>query len=364
LNELKELKETVHVDGSFLEGGGQILRSSVALSCITKQPVEINNIRAERRNPGLAAQHLTGIGLAAKMSKASVEGLRPGSKELIFSPEKIAGGMYSANVGTAGSITLVLQSAVPVAAFSDSKTNVMISGGTDVLWSPPVDYTSNVVFPVLSKMGFSCSLKTKKRGYYPRGGGLVKFWCLPAKELKPVDFSLGLKEKDFKVVRGISHCAGLPEDIAERQAKSAGKALEEVFGDVIIDIEAAPKNRSQTIGSGITLWLESKNAVIGSSSLGAQGKPAEKVGAEAAEILKKTIESKCPVDEHASDQLLIFMALARGRSCLLTDVLSSHSKTNMYIIEKFLPVKFKTEETDCGILISVEGAGVKNPDFK
>ncbi|MCK4883241.1 MAG: RNA 3'-terminal phosphate cyclase, partial [Candidatus Diapherotrites archaeon] len=246
---------------------------------------------------------------------------------------------------------------------ADSKSDLMISGGTDVSWSPPVDYASNVIFPVLSKMGASCSLKTKRRGYYPRGGGVVKCQCSPVKELEPIDYSFKLHEKDLKVVKGISHCAGLPEDIAERQMISARKALEEVFDEVIIDVVASPKNNSQTIGSGITLWLESKNTVIGSSSLGAQGKPAEKVGLNAAETLKKTIENKCPVDQHAADQLLLFMALANGNSSILTKTLTDHSKTNMHVIEKFLPVKFRTEETDYGVLINVEGAGIRNSNF-
>ncbi|MCS7099566.1 MAG: RNA 3'-terminal phosphate cyclase, partial [Sulfolobales archaeon] len=164
----------LEIDGSFGEGGGQILRTAVALSAITGTDIRVVNIRARRPEPGLKRQHLTGILAAAEMCNAVVEGAQVGSTEVVFKPGSIRGGEYRFDVGTAGSVTLVLQTLLPIAAFADSPVAIEVSGGTDVPWSPPVDYLRYVVKPHLERLGYAFGVELVRRGHYPRGGGLVR----------------------------------------------------------------------------------------------------------------------------------------------------------------------------------------------
>ena len=314
------------IDGSYGEGGGQILRTAVSLSAIIGEEVTVTNIRKARPQPGLKMQHLTSIKAAALLCDAKVEGLFPGSTEIRFFPLEIKGLSAEIDIGTAGSIPLLIQSIMPAAAYASGEVRLMLKGGTDVTWSPTIDYLENVTFKALARMGYSSHLKTISRGYYPRGGGLIGFEIKPSK-LQGYDF---LKEDGD--VSGISHSSGLPEHVAQRQAASTKAILDEKGHECDILTEVS---QYASTGSGINLWSGFKGAV----SIGKKGLPAEKVGAKAAEEMIAYLESEAAVDQHLADQLIPYMGLA-GSGSFTTVALSDHTTTNIWVTEQFLDVRF------------------------
>ncbi|MFQ6072246.1 MAG: RNA 3'-terminal phosphate cyclase [Methanosarcinales archaeon] len=343
----------IEIDGSYGEGGGQIVRTAVALSAVTGLPTHIKNIRSNRPNPGLSAQHLKAIETLKRITSAEVHGLELRSTELTFIPSEIKSGFYKVDIGTAGSISLLLQCVMPIAVRNPqsaihnlkSPLQLQITGGTDVAWSPPIDYLRFVTLKALSIMGYNCNIELLKRGYYPKGGGEVKVTLEPSK-LNCVDFK---KEgEDCNIIKGISHCSGLPENVAIRQANSAEKLLKSRGYKAKINITsehyfstASPTVPSEGQGSGITLWCGYK----GGSALGKKGLKAEKVGSNAAKQILEELKSGASVDEHLSDQLIPYLALAQGGS-FTTSVLSSHTKTNIWVVEQFFDVKFNIEKVN------------------
>src|SRR5881396_3860558 len=191
----------LEIDGSFGEGGGQILRSCLALSAVMGKEVRIFNIRAGRAEPGLKAQHLTGARALAQICGASSKGLKIGSTELIFNPGRVKAGSFHFDVGTAGSITLVLQTLMPLLPFALGKVEVAITGGTDVKWSPPIDYLRLVTLPLLARMGMQASILVVKRGHYPKGGGIVRLKASPTSVLKNI---VGIDGGNLLAITGVS----------------------------------------------------------------------------------------------------------------------------------------------------------------
>jgi RNA 3'-terminal phosphate cyclase (ATP) len=357
----------IRIDGSYGEGGGQIIRTAIALSAVTATEVTISNIRSNRPKPGLKAQHMTAIRTAADMTGARISGLKSGSTELTFCPGDIRGGHYSMDIGTAGSITLLLQCLMPIASMSQESVSLDITGGTDVAWSPPIDYMAHVLLPVLAAMGLKCSIELYRRGYYPRGGGrvtaIIHPSALQAVELdqeKETDTKKGeegreagkeremwmkteiVKDKGKEAgnepctVAGISHSSNLPPHVAQRQADAATAALEKAGYSSFIDTR--PSSFPST-GSGITLW----GGHAGGSALGKRGLPAEKVGRMAAREIITELDSGAVVDVHLADQLIPYMGLARGGSFTVREV-SGHTRTNIWVAEQFLDVEFRIEE--------------------
>jgi len=314
----------IRIDGSYGEGGGQILRTAIALACITGKEVEVYNIRANRPKPGLAMQHLKGIEAAKLISEAEVEGLKLGSTRIVFKPKSLKGGNFRIDIGTAGSVTLILQTILLPLLASEKECVVEIRGGTDVKWSPPVDYVKNITFKALSELGADVMLDLIARGYYPKGGGKVVVRTNPSK-LKGVEFT----ESSCDVVRGISHCQNLPRNVAERQARSAKKILELEGYKAEIDIEV---RKGASIGSGITLWCGYK----GGCALGEKGKRAEKVGEECAYEILNELKSDAVFDRHLADQVMPFSAVASGETVYTTSEVTLHQKSNAYVINTFL----------------------------
>ncbi|MDW7731835.1 MAG: RNA 3'-terminal phosphate cyclase [Methanolobus sp.] len=320
------------IDGSYGEGGGQILRTAVSLSAVVGEQVTIKNIRKNRPNPGLKPQHLKSIETAALICEAEVEGLYHGSTEILFSPLEIKGLDAIIDIGTAGSIPLLIQCIMPAAPFSSGNVKLRIRGGTDVAWSPSVDYLTNVTFKALSCMGYRSKLQTIARGYYPKGGGIVELTIEPA-NLTGYDF---IREEDD--ISGISHASNLPEHVSRRQGASAEEVLKEKGFDCDILVE---NNEYFSTGSGINLW----SGFSGSVSLGKKGLPAEKVGSRAAEEIAASLLSGAAVDSHLADQLIPFMGLAGGGSFTTTE-LTGHLRTNIWVTEQFLDVMFDVKEAD------------------
>ncbi len=328
----------MEIDGSKKSGSGTILRLSVALAAIVGEPLHIYNIRQKRSQPGLRPQHLEAVLTAAKLCNAEVKGATLGSKEIWFKPSEIYGGDISAEIGTAGSIPMLLMTILPICAFAKHPVKVHVTrGGTDVSHAPTINYLKYVFLEVLGRMGLKASITVHKYGYYPKGMGEVTLEVQPSK-LKPIlleDF--GTIEK----ILGVSVCTFLADrKVAERQAKAANEKLKAYGYEAKIEVINDYSNPAQK-GSSLVLWAEtSENAILGGDAIGEIRKSSEKVGFEAAENLLKEIKAKATVDTHLADMLIPYIALAEGESAYLTRIITDHLDTNMWLAEKILDVHF------------------------
>jgi RNA 3'-phosphate cyclase len=328
-------KTPIEIDGSYGEGGGQILRTALALSAILQKPFTIHHIRSKRKNPGLQAQHLEAVEALGRITEAETEGVKFGSQKITFFPKKIVPGNYEFEVRTAGSVTLLLQAIFLPLCLAQGDSMLTLVGGTHVPWSPPFHYFSQVFLPTLGFMGVSAEPNIEKWGFYPRGGGKIRLRINPVHELK----SLSLIERgSLKKVRGLSAISSLPQHVAERQKDHALKRIqEELRTDAEIDIlYDAPSNGQ---GSFLFLLAEHERTLAGFSSLGARGKPAEKVADEAVDSLKDYMESDGCIDPYLADQVLPFMALAKGNSSFTATQTTDHLLTNLWAIQQFMDVE-------------------------
>lgn len=327
----------IDIDGSHGEGGGQILRTAVSLSAVTKQPVRIFNIRSKRKTPGLAPSHMTAIEAVVRMSDADVDGLYPGSNEIVFEPREVLGGQFEVDVGTAGSISLVLQTCLIPAILSRSIVSITIKGGTDVNWSPPIDYMRLVHLPILNMFGPSSELEIHARGFYPEGGGEVSMEVSPTESLSGIQLT---SPGETMEVEGVSYVQNLPKDIATRIKDAASKKLIECRG---VNIESDIRKGVST-GAGIVLAARCRNTVLGANALGAKGVRSEVLGESCALDLMETIGSGATVDEHMLDQVLPYMGLAKGESTVMAEELTQHAETNIWVVERFLGKRFDIEK--------------------
>jgi RNA 3'-terminal phosphate cyclase (ATP) len=330
----------IDIDGAFGEGGGQLLRTAVALSAITRRPTHIRNIRARRRPPGLAPQHVAAVRAVAALCHADTEGLEPRSSSLGFRPRALCGGNHRIDVGTAGSVMLVLQAMLPVMLATGQSMSATITGGTDVRQAPAADYFGHVLLPLVSRVGARIDFTIMKRGYYPSGGGEVRLAVAPS-VLRPLslDHPGALLEID-----GMAHVAGMPLHIAFRMRDAALRALAAVPGGAprveacLLPIEAATGQ-----GGAIAVWARSEQSILGASRVAERGVPAETLGAAVGESLASDIASGAGVDTHAADQLLVFLAMA-GSGSFTTRAVTAHASTVMSLIERFLPIRFLIRE--------------------
>jgi len=338
------------IDGSHGEGGGQILRTALALAAILQQPVEIGNIRAGRKKPGLRPQHLTAVKAMASITAGKVVGAELGSTSLSFEPLRIVPGSYSFDVGTAGSTSLVLQGMIPALLFAKEGSRVVITGGTHVPWSPCFHYVRDVLLPALKRLGGVLQLEIKRWGWYPKGGGKVIASISPATELRGIDLTWRGKLQDTYVLSAVSN---LSMSIAERQRDQALKRFSD-HGDEMPRTELL---NGPSPGTGTVAFIGARfeNVAAGFTSLGKKGKPAEKVADNACSDFFEFVASGAAVDDHLADQLVLYMTLAKGRSSLIASRITRHLATNIWVIEQFLPVKFQVDE-EAG-RVSVEGVG-------
>jgi RNA 3'-terminal phosphate cyclase (ATP) len=282
-------------------------------------------------------QHLHSVKAVAQLSQAEIKGLEIGSTELFFYPRLIKGGNFRVDVGTAGSISLILQTFMIPAFCAKKPVKITVRGGTDVLWSPPIDYLKNVTLPILELMGCQASLNVFKRGYYPPGGGEVQMEITPA-QIKPIK----LEKLKIGQIGGISHASNLPLHIATRQKEAAEKILKKEGYSANIKVENSQNALSP--GTGLVLWTENGSRV-GGSSLGERGKRAEKVGEEAANNLLDHINSGAPLDCHMADQIIPYIALA-GDSQVKVSELTCHALTNLEIAKKLTGTDFSVEKAE------------------
>lgn len=330
----------ITIDGSIGEAGGQILRTAIGLSALLLKPVRIINIRKNRSNPGLKAQHLTGVQIAGEFTNAEIKGLKLNSTEIEFIPKSHSFKSRKIDIGTAGSIGLLLQTLTPLLIFADDEVTLDIIGGTAGLGSPTIQYTQHVTFPVLNKFGIPLpDIEIVREGFYPKGQGQVKITFHPAEKLNSVKL---LERGKIKSIKGISVVGSLPEDIAERQANSAKKNLiEHGYPDAQIEKKIA---ETASPGTSITLWSECENSILGFDTIGKLGKPAEEIGGECGQELIKSLESNAALDKWMSDQIIPFLALAK-KGEVKVEKITEHCGTNMLVTQQILDMKFDIDGT-------------------
>ena len=344
----------IEIDGSYGEGGGQILRSSISLSVLTGKPVLIKNIRANRPNPGLRAQHLTAVRVLKEISNASAEGLEIGSPRLEFHPKAIEEDGYRFDIGTAGSITLVLQTIIPLSFEISKPISLTLRGGTDVRWSPTWNYFNDVFLHIVKAIGIDARTKLIRRGFYPKGGGEVEIEIFPVQNPKP----LLLEEQEYSDIGGVIAVSKLKDDIPKRIKHSVIKTALERSISCQIDVDRDDESPSE--GVSITLWSDSKESKVGASEIGEKGLPSEKLGRIVAENVLKEIESRSSLDIRMADQILVYLAYISAkygeRSFFFTREITGHTRTNAWLIEKFLPVKIIMNRV--GKLFKIEIRGI------
>lgn len=324
----------ITIDGSFGEGGGQILRTSLALSLVTGKPFCIEKIRAGRKKPGLLRQHLTAVRAAGEIGRARIEGAELGSGRLTFVPDAVRPGEYHFAVGTAGSATLVLQTVLPALMLAGGPSQLRLEGGTHNTYAPPLDFLEKAFLPVLRRMGPEVEVTLERFGFYPAGGGCFTVNIRPQRELRPVD----LLERG----RALRHAAcgivaRLPLHIAQREVETIRRRMS--WSD---DCVAAREVDSPGPGNVVFLEIHSEHVSEVFTGFGRKGVPAEKVAAEAIREARRYLEAGVPVGEHLADQLLIPMALAGGGS-FRTLPPTDHTKTNIETLRHFLDVQVKSE---------------------
>jgi RNA 3'-terminal phosphate cyclase (ATP) len=342
------------IDGSQKSGSGTILRLSVALTATIGQPLHIYNIRQNRPQPGLKAQHLEAVLTAAKLSNAEVKGATLNSRELWFRPREIRSGDFEAEIGTAGSISVLLMTVLPICVFAKDTVRLRVTkGGTDVSHSPTINYMRNVFLTALKQMGLDASIIVHKYGYYPKGMGEITVTVKPCHALQPIRLENFGK---LKSVKGVSVCTFLAErKVAERQAKAASEYLSEKGYAADIQVVNDRSNPLQK-GSSIVLWAETDTgAIMGADAIGELGKTSEAVGREAAERLYAELSAMPTVDAHLADMLIPYVALAGGASAFLTRRVSDHLEANIWLAEKMLGVRFNIRKMNT--LYRVEKGG-------
>jgi RNA 3'-terminal phosphate cyclase (ATP) len=310
----------IEIDGSQQEGGGQIIRTALALSAITKKPVHIFNIRAKRPNPGLQPQHLTAVKAVRNICRGTLEGAELNSKELTFHPGDIVGGRYEFNIGTAGSVTLVAQTLIPILLYAEKKSELKIIGGTHVTKSPSYDYFEKVFLPAIRLMNADVSASLIRTGYYPRGGGEINVSIAQSKLKGNKEWP---QERKTHVLIRLSN---LPLHIGIREKK--------VFVQHGIEDIKIIEEKAYDQANALLVW----RGFNGVDVLGEKGKRAETVAEEA---LAQLNEECADVDRHLADQLLLYAALADAETTFRTSVISEHLKTNIAIISKFVERKIE-----------------------
>jgi len=325
------------IDGSLGEGGGQILRTSLALSLVTGVPFRIENIRARRKKPGLMRQHLTAVKAAAEIGHAEVTGAKIGSLELTFAPGEVVPGEYRFSVGTAGSTMLVLQTVLPALLTAAASSSLTLEGGTHNPFAPPFDFVQRTFLPILNRMGPTVTATLERPGFYPAGGGRCRVVVGPAPKLRRLDLLErgAIRRRSAKAV-----VAGLPRHIAEREIRTIQRLLR--WDDDAVRVDELPGEYGP--GNVVTIELESEHITEVFTGFGEKGVRAEEVARGVAEEARRYLEANVPVGEHLADQLLIPLALAGGGS-FRTLPLSQHSRTNAEVIPMFLHVEIVTTQT-------------------
>jgi RNA 3'-phosphate cyclase len=339
----------IEIDGAFGEVGGQLLRTAVAIAAIRGVPIRVFNVRARRRNPGLAPQHVAAVRAVAALCDAECTGVEPRSTALTFAPRALRGGDFTVDVGTAGSVTLVLQAMLPALVAARQRCRVALCGGTDVPAAPPADYLRRVLLPLLATMGVRAELTVVRRGYYPRGGGAVHLALEPTAELRPFAIEDG---GPLHALRVEAHVSRLPRDIAERMVHAARAALPQRL-PIASEIEIVAAENAAGPGGAILLRALFEHTVLAAARVAERGVRAEALGRAAAADLLRDLQAHATLDVHAADQMLVFMALAAGRSAFRAAAVSSHAGTAMALLQRLAATRFEVAPAAAGVTVQV-----------
>lgn len=328
------------IDGSHGEGGGQIVRSALALSMVTGKPFRVTNIRAGRKKPGLMRQHLTAVHAAQSICKARVEGDTIGSTELTFKPGPVQSGQYHFAVGTAGSTTLVLQTVLPALMLASEPSTLTLEGGTHNPYAPPFDFLDQAFLPLVNRMGPKVSAKLERRGFYPAGGGKFTVTIEPASKLQPLEL---LERGELLICDAHAIVANLPAEIAERELATISSILQwpyEVLHQVVCSNAAGP-------GNVVLLTVASANVTEVFTGFGQVNVSASHVATLASQSCRRYLKSDVPVGEYLADQLLLPLAIT-GRGAFRTFEPSEHTRTHATLIQQFLDVSVTFHQENAG----------------
>jgi len=344
----------LNIDGSMGEGGGQVLRTCLSLSALTGRSFYLFNIRSGRSTPGLRPQHLTAVKAAAAVCSADLKGASLNSTDLEFRPgSSPRGGRYrfdvseSAQGGSAGATTLILQTLLWPLSFADTTTHLTLLGGTHVPFSPSFHYLNHVALPLFASLGSDFEMELEAWGWYPMGGGILTASVKPIRELR----GSAIVHSSSRAVHGLAAVTNLPSHIPQRMAQRAHNLLQDA--DLTPDIRPL-RASGRGPGAGITIWRYG----AGATSLGRKGMPAEKVAEAAVTELLEFLRQPAAVDKHLADQLLLPMALAHGQSSFFTNSLTAHTFTNAQLLRQWLEVDIEIiGELDKSGSVSIHGIG-------
>jgi len=343
---MQSQSDIVEIDGSYGEGGGQLLRTAVALSAITQRPVKIKAIRAGRPNPGLQAQHLKGVEAVASLCDAKLHGARMGSTELTFVPGKISPRSLKVDIGTAGAISLVLQALTLAAAKVDGTTTIELTGGTHVSWSPPVDYFKDVFCKHLKSIGIEVDIELLRYGFYPKGGGRVRADIKGSQQWNNMNL-----DDIFNVEHIVVHSVASEElrnaRVAERQIEGFKSVIKRPI------TEKTSYVSSFSIGSAVFGIANCVTTCLGGDALGKKGIKAEQIGQDAAKNLEAEIRHGVSLDIHAADMIIPYLALAEGDSKFTLREQSGHFTSVQWLVRHFVDTEFKVDPKGNIFLVSV-----------
>jgi RNA 3'-terminal phosphate cyclase (ATP) len=342
----------IELDGAYGEGGGQILRTAVALSALTGQALVIRNIRANRPKPGLAAQHLASVRAAAELCGGGLAGDAVGSQDLELHPRHaVKPGGYRFAIGTAGATGLVAQT-VAVPLLLKGEAEVTIHGGTHVPFAPSADYMADVYAPALEDLGLELALSYPTAGFFPRGGGELRLKTQPG-EPQPLQWT---ERGKLKTLRAVVLTSDLPEHVARRGLDAMRRQLHGVGRPVTLEDRSRPGGQA---GAAVLVSGSCQQGHFGFLALGQKGKPIEKVAEDATAAFWRWFRGGAATEEHLADQLVLPLAFAAGESRWTTEHASLHLRTVLWVAAHFLPIRYDiTEATDGSALVSLQGAGL------
>jgi RNA 3'-terminal phosphate cyclase (ATP) len=341
------VSDAVEIDGATGEGGGQVLRTSLALAALTGRRLVVSNIRAGRPKPGLAAQHLAAVKAAAALCDAELSGAAVGSQVLEFQPRRaIAPDNYRFDIGTAGATTLVGQTVAVPLALAGERSKLVLGGGTHVPFAPTADYLAEVYAPALAEIGLELAVECRAGGFYPTGGGELRLVVQPG-ELRPLDWA---ERGRVTEVRAIALSCGLPDHVTERGIKALRRGLAGVGRPVKVESRTVPGPQP---GAAVLISGKCQRGRFGFVGLGEKRKPMERVVEEACHDFWAWHKSEAATDEHLADQLVLPLALTEGESRWTTNVVSEHLRTVLWVVARFLPVHYAIE----GRSVTLRGAG-------
>ena len=331
----------ITIDGSQGEGGGQIVRSSLALSLVTGKPITIEKIRAKRSRPGLMRQHLTAFLAAAEIGNADVEGDSIGSSKVAFHPHELLPGDYTFNIGTAGSTMLVLQTVLPALMVADGTSTIVLEGGTHNPFAPPFDFLQRSYAPLVERLGPRIEMTLERPGFYPAGGGRAVVAIKPARQLN----SLNLVERGDLIRRSVrATVSNLPRQIGERECRRVINRLDWDHDCGTVD----EFQKARGPGNALIVEIESQHVTEVFTSFGEKGRPAEAVAEKCVKQVRRYLKGDAPVGEYLADQLILPLAIGAsqgtGGGRFRTLSLSDHSTTHLEVVQRFLDIRVEVEE--------------------